>query len=318
MKDPNFSLRQLRYFLVTARHRSLRQAALELGIAQPSLSAQLRALEDALEVQLLERSRGGVALTPAGRSMLAEARVAVGAAETIREAAQLASHGPSGAFRLGVAPSLGPYILPWVLPGIRDEYRGVKFFVREAVTTALVEGLKAGSYDLILTPMPAEDPALVMVPILCEPIHLVVYRGHPLAELETIEPAQLAGMEILTLEEHHLFFQQVEQLCKRFNARLLRDFEGTSLDAIRQMVYMEMGAAFLPALYIRSEIRDRDELRVVRVEGEFIHRVHGFVWRRTSPFRVFYRDLTAFVRRSSERQFGDYLTAHWPDTSPGS
>lgn len=309
MRDLNFSLKQLRYFLVAARHKSLRQAALELGITQPSLSVQLKTLEDALEVPLLERSRGGIALTPAGRTMLEQAKVAVSAAETMKEAAQLAAHGPSGTFRLGVAPSLGPYILPWILPLVRDEYRGVKLFVREAVTTVLVEGLKAGSHDLILTPMPPEDPALVMVPILREPIYLVIYKSHPLAKRATIKPSQLAGMDILTLEEHHLFYRQVEELCKRFKARLLRDFEGTSLDAIRQMVYMEMGAAFLPALYIRSEIRDRDELTVVRIQGELIHRVHGFVWRATSPFRGFYRDLTTFVRKSSEEHFGDDVMA---------
>jgi LysR family hydrogen peroxide-inducible transcriptional activator len=301
MKDLNFSLRQLQYFLVTSRHRSLRQAALELGITQPSLSAQLRALEVTLEVQLLERSRGGVALTPVGRRMLVEAKLAVDAAETMKEAAQLASHGPGGTFRLGVAPSLGPYILPWVLPRVRDEFRGVKFFVREAATSVLVEGLKAGNYDLILTPipMPLEDPSLTVVPILKEPIYLVIYKNHPLARRSTIAPSQLAGMDILTLEEHHLFFTQVQELCKRFNARILRDFEGTSLDAVRQMVHMEMGAAFLPALYIRSEIRDRHELRVLRITGEFIHRVHAVAWRNTSPFRNFYRNLTTFVRRTS-------------------
>jgi LysR family hydrogen peroxide-inducible transcriptional activator len=308
MKELNFSLRQLRYFLVTARHRSLRQAALELGIAQPSLSAQLKALESALEIQLLERSRGGIALTPVGRTMVAEAKVAVGAAETMQEAAQLAAHGPTGTFRFGVAPSLGPYILPWILPQIRDRYHGVKFFVREAVSSALVEGLKGGAYDLILTPKPPEDPALVTMPIMREPVDLVIYKSHPFAKFASIKPAQLAGMDILTLEEHHLFFSQVEKLCKRFKARLLRDFEGTSLDAIRQMVYMEVGAAFLPALYIRSEIRDRDELHVLRIQGESIYRVHALMWRATSPFRGFYRELTEFVREVSAQQFSDAIT----------
>lgn len=308
MKDINFSLRQLRYFLVAARHKSLRQAALELGIAQPSLSVQLKILEEALEVQLLERSRGGIALTPVGRTMAAEATLAVNAADAIRETAQLAARGPSGTFRLGVAPSLGPYLLPWILPQIRDEYRGVKFFVREAVTSILIEGLKAGNYDLILTPKPPEDRALVSMPIMREPIDLVTYKRHPLAKFHSIKPAQLAEVEILTLEEHHLFFSQVEKLCKRFKAQLLRDFEGTSLDAIRQMVYMEMGSAFLPALYIRSEIRDRDELHVLHIQGEPIHRVHAFIWRATSPLRGFYRELTGFVRKISQQQFSDVIT----------
>lgn len=305
MKDLNFSLKQLRYFLVTARHKSLRQAALELGITQPSLSAQLKALEEALDVELLERSRGGVALTPIGRNMLTEAKLAVNAAEAIQEAAQLASHGPSGTFRLGVAPSLGPYTLPWILPAVRDEYRGVKFFVREVVATQLVEGLKAGNYDLIFSPMPMDDPALTVLPILREPVYLVMYKSHPLAQQDSIKASQLAGLEILTLEEHHLFSKQVEELCKHFNARILRDFEGTSLDAVRQMVYMEMGVAFLPSLYIRSEIRDREELKVLSIEGESIYRVHAMAWRNTSPLRTFFRNLSAFFQKVSKQKFED-------------
>jgi LysR family transcriptional regulator, hydrogen peroxide-inducible genes activator len=305
MKDLNFSLKQLRYFLVTARHKSLRQAAIELGITQPSLSAQLKALEEGLGVELMERSRGGVSLTPIGRNMLTEAKLAVNAAEAIQEAAKLASHGPSGTFRLGVAPSLGPYTLPWILPSVRDEYRGVKFFVREAVSTQLMEGLKAGNHDLIFTPLPVDDPGLTVMPLFREQVYLVMYKSHPLAHRTSIKASELSGLDILTIEEQHLFYKQVEELCKRFNANLLRDFEGTSLDAIRQMVYMEMGVAFLPGLYVRSEIRDRDELKVLTIEGEPIYRVHALAWRNTSPLRTFFRTLSTFFQKVSKQQFGD-------------
>ena len=110
---------------------------------------------------------------------------------------------------------------------------------------------------------------------------------------------------MLTLEEHHLLFRQVEDLCKQFKAEILRDYEGTSLDSIRQMVYMEMGVAFLPALYIRSEILDRDELSVVSIAGEPINRVHALAWRDTSPLRSFYRELGQFFKVEFENQFGD-------------
>jgi LysR family transcriptional regulator, hydrogen peroxide-inducible genes activator len=305
MKDLNFSLKQLRYFLVTAQHKSLRKAAGELGITQPSLSAQLKTLEEVLGVELFERSRGGISLTPIGRNMQAEARLAVNAAEAIMDAAKFATRGPTGTFRLGVAPSLGPYTLPWLLPAVRQQYKGVKFFVREEVSTALVEGLKAGSHDLIFTPMPIDDTHLTVVPIFREPIYLVLNKAHDLANQCSIRPSQLEGLDILTIEEHHLFYKQVEELCKRFNANPLRDYEGTSLDAIRQMVYTEMGAAFLPALYIRSEIRDRDELQVLSIEGESIYRVHALAWRTTSPLRGFYRGLSAFIQKLSKQQFGD-------------
>ncbi|HWK53621.1 MAG TPA: hydrogen peroxide-inducible genes activator [Hyphomicrobiales bacterium] len=305
MKELNFSLKQLRYFLVASRHRSLRQAALELGITQPSLSAQLKLLEETLGVKLFERTRGGVSLTPMGRDMLIEASQAVSAAEAILDTATFATKGPTGTFRLGTTPSLGPYSLPWILPSVRQSYRGVKFFVQEAPSTLLVSRLKSGQYDFIFTTLPIDDPSLTVVPLFREPIYLIVHAEHPLASLGEIAAEQLAGLEILAIEEHHLFFRQVDDLCRRFHAQLLRDFEGSSLDAIRQMVQMDMGSAFLPALYIRAEIRDRSDLQVLEVAGEPIFRVHALAWRSTSPLRSFYRGLSEFFQDRAREQFGD-------------
>lgn len=276
-----------------------------LKVTQPSLSAQLKNLEEALGIELFERSRGGVTLTPTGRDLVAEARRAVNAAEAILDAASFATRGPSGTFRLGITPSFGPYSLPFILPAVRHAYRMVKFYVREAVATELHEGLKSGNYDLIITTLPLDEPSFTVVPLIREPIYLVVNREHPLAVGDTITADQLAGLDILTMEEHHLFYRQVEELSRKFNARLLRDFEGTSLDAIRQMVYMEMGVAFLPSLYIRSEIRDRNELHVLGIEGEAIYRVHAMAWRNTSPLRGFYRGLSVFFKTTWKEQFGD-------------
>ena len=307
MKDLNFSLKQLRYFLVASQHKSLRKAANELKITQPSLSAQLKGLEQTLGVDLFERSRGGVTLTPIGRDLVAEARQAVNAAEAIVDFANMAARGPAGTFRLGVPPSLGPYSLPYILPAVRQSYHDVKFFIREAVHAELIEGLKVGNYDLIITTLPLSDPAITVVPLFREPVYLVLSAQHPLANKPTITAAQLEGLEILTMEEHHVFYKQVEELCIRFKAKLLRDYEGTSLDAIRQMVYMEMGVAFMPALYIRAEIRDRVDLQVISIEGEPIFRLHALAWRTGSPLRNFFRSLAAFFQTVCKKEFGDDL-----------
>jgi LysR family hydrogen peroxide-inducible transcriptional activator len=304
MKNLNISLKQLRYYLVAAKHESLRQASRELKISQPSLSAQLQKLEEALGVDLFERSRGGVTLTPLGRDLLKQAQQAVNAAEVIIDAANFATKGPSGTFRLGASHTLGPYALPWILPEVHANYRGVKFFVREEVPDKLAEGLYSGRYDLILTTLPLKNEGITVMPLFREPLFLVMNRAHPLAKNRNIRGDQLAGVEILTLEEHHLLYRQVEDICKQFNARILRDYEGTSLDSIRQMVHMEMGIAFLPALYIRSEIVDRDELRVKGVAGEHINRVHALAWRDTSPLRTFYRELGDFFRVTIRQKFG--------------
>lgn len=308
MKDLNFSLKQLRYFLVTSQYKSLRKAANELKITQPSLSAQLKCLEDSLGLVLFERSRGGVTLTPIGRELITEARQAVNSAEAILDFANIASHGiPTGIFRLGVPPSLGPYSLPYILPAVRKNYPNVKFFIREAVHSALTEGLRIGTFDLIITTLPLSDPEITVVTLFREPVYLVLSAQHRLANKPTITAAQLEGMDILTMEEHHLFYRQVEALCATFKAKLLRDYEGTSLDAIRQMVYMEMGVAFMPSLYIRAEIRDRVDLHVISIEGVPIFRVHALAWRTNSPLNNFFRSLATFFQQVCMKEFGDDL-----------
>ena len=303
MKELNLSLKQLRYYLVAARHRSLRQAARELQISQPSLSAQLKSLEESLGVVLFERNRGGVILTPLGRELIGEATQAINAAESIVDAANFLRNGPSGVFRLGSSPSLGPYSLPRILPSIHKKYTGVKFFVREDVPALLYEGLLAGNYDLIFTTLPVDEHAISVTNLFREPIYLVVNAEHSLATGTTIKAEQLAGLEVLTIEEHHLFFQQVEQLCKKFNAKLLRDYEGTSLDSIRQMVQMGMGVAFLPALYVRSEISSKDRLHVLKIEDEKIYRENVMCWRNTSPLKPFFRKLSVFFRDALVKEF---------------
>jgi LysR family transcriptional regulator, hydrogen peroxide-inducible genes activator len=301
----NITLKQLRYFLVAAKGVSLRQAARELKISQPSLSAQIKKLEEALGLELFERSKGGVTLTPLGRDLLKHAQQAVSAAEVIVDAANFATKGPSGTFRLGASPTLGPYALPWILPEVHKKYGGVKIFVREEVPDALAQGLYDGRYDLILTTLPLKENGITVMPLFRESLYLVMNREHPLAKNKSIRGDQLAGLEILTIEEHHLLFRQVEDLCKQFNAEILRDYEGTSLDSIRQMVHMEMGVTFLPALYIRSEIIDRDELSVLTVKGESINRIHALAWRDTSPLRNFYRELGELFREVAKVQFRD-------------
>jgi len=303
MKELNISLKQLRYYLVAAKHQSLRQAARDLKISQPSLSAQLKGLEESLGANLFERSRGGVILTPLGRELVKEAQQAINAAVSIVDTANFIKNGPSGTFRLGTSPSLGPYCLPRILPSIHKKFENVKFFVREEVPANLNEGLLEGKYDLILTTLPIYNHAITITPLFREPIYLVVNNEHRLAKGKTIKTQELSGLEVLTIEEHHLFYTQVEALCKAFNAKLLRDYEGTSLDSIRQMVQMNMGAAFLPALYLRSEIKNDDNLHILKIEGKSIYRDNVLCWRDTSPLKSFYRDLSLFIKIAFEKEF---------------
>lgn len=308
MTNRDITLKQLRYYSVAARYTSLRQAARELRISQPSLSAQLSALEETLGVELFERNRSGIYLTPLGRDLLKETHTAIEAVNVIAESANFATKGPTGTFRLGVTPSIGPYALPWILPTLHEEYKNMKLFVREEVYTNLAVGLIDGKYDLIFTTLPLDDPSITVMPLLREPIYLVTSNTHSFANKTSVKGIELKGEEILTIEEHHQFYKQVEDLCTKFQAKLMRDYEGTSLDAIRQMVYMEMGIAFMPALYLRSEIKDRDNLHILSLEDESIFRIHALAWRNTSPLRNFYRELGASFQKLIKEHFKEDVT----------
>lgn len=295
---PLVSLRQLRYFTTAARLCSLRKAAEELGITQPSLTSQIQLLEQNLGTTLLERARTGVNLTPEGRELLPYVERVLAAELLLQEAAFRRHSGPHGTYRLGVSATLGPYLLPHILPDIHRRFPHIKFHVREQSPIRLINGLHEGDFDLVITTDIPVQRDLHSERLFREPLYLVVPAEHRFAAQQEIYASELSGEAIITIDEQHLLFQQVAELCVRFNAELLRDFEGTSLDAIRQMVYMGLGIAFLPALYIRSEMSDRPELNVVGVRGETIERSKSVFWRRNSPSAALYADLAAQIRES--------------------
>lgn len=290
------SLKQLEYILAVARYGSFRRAADELAISQPTLTAQIARAEKALNVTLFERTRSGAALTPAGRKLEGNIRHIIDALEDLVESADNARSGGSGVYRLGVAATLGPYVLPQILPGLHAAYADLKLYIREDSPRQLEYGLERGDYDLILTALPINSSQLVSENLMRESVKLVVPRDHPLAVKAQILAADLAGTQILTTEEGLLFSRQVEQVCARLGAEVLRDYQGTSLDALRVMVVMGMGLAFLPALYIESEINADTALSVRQIEDESIARIHALAWRPTSPARVFYRHLAEDMR----------------------
>jgi len=302
------TLRQLQYFIALAETPHFRRAAARLRISQPTLTSQVAALENGLAVQLFERSRAGSALTPAGRDLLAGARRVVEEFQGLVDRAQSIARGPVGTFRLGVTPTLGPYLLPHVLPEIHRKYEELKFFVREGAPQLLEHDLRAGEHDLILTALPLDAGDPVVVPLFREPLRLVVPADHRLAGRESVQPSELRGEPVLTLEEHHHLHRQVAHLCERFGAQVMRDYEGTSLDTLRQMVVMGMGIAFLPALYVRSEIHQPEALHVTGVSGERMERVHALAWRPTSPSHGLFRAIADDVRALVREQLQDTVT----------
>ena len=296
----DISLKQLQYFAAVAEYGSFRQAAFRLGITQPTLSNQIAIMEKALKIHLFERTRKGINVTPQGRELLLSARRVLEEAQGFISQSAILSGGGIGTFRLGVTPTLGPYLLPHILTPIHNKYSDLKLYVRENAPSELETGLINGQHDLILTTLPIMSSELVVAPLFREPIKLALARDHRLADRLTINREDLLGEPVLTISEHHLFHRQITELCEQVGAHVLRDYEGTSLDTLRQMVVMGMGVAFLPALYAKSEIRNEEELRVADVDGINVVRNHALVWRNTSPASSFYRQLSEEIKSMIE------------------
>ncbi len=293
---PNVSLRQLEYFIAVAETRSFRRAAEKLHVSQPTLTAQIASMEAALGARLFERNRSGTTQSALGRELLPRARRVIEEYRGLVDSVASLIAGPAGTYRFGVTPTMGPYLLPHVLPDVHREFAAVRFYIREDLPRRLLEGLASGQYDFIIAPLQAEQEDFSVEPLFREELKLVVPSDHRLANRSRITRNDMQGEEILTLQDHDQLHMQIQRLCDHLGARVNRQYEGTSLDTLRQMVTMGMGLAFLPALYIHAEIRAGEGLEVLGLNLQDMHREHVMLWRRTSPSRQLFRDLASRLR----------------------
>lgn len=296
------TLKQLEYFVGIADSKSFRSAAQRMGVSQPTLTSQIYALEQSLEVPLLERSRTGTVLTPAGRELLLNARQVLEEMRGLQDRAATIQHGPGGTFRIGVSPTVGPYLLPHILPELHRQYSALKLYVRENKPSTLENDLLEGRLDLVLIPLPFSGPQITTEVLFHEPLKLIVATDHPFSSLESVKVDRIRDQNVLTLESEYSHYYQVQRACEELGANVRRDYEGTSLDALRQMVVMGMGIAFLPALYIHSEIHQPEALVEVAVENLKLTRTHVLAWRKHAPNRAFYRELAHRIRELVEQQ----------------
>ncbi|MCW2246163.1 LysR family hydrogen peroxide-inducible transcriptional activator [Azospirillum fermentarium] len=292
------TLRQLRYLVAVADTLHFGRAASACHVSQPSLSAQIQQLEDALGVALVERTQRRVLLTPAGREVVARARRILGEVSDLAAFARGAGAPLSGEVRLGVIPTLAPYYLPGVLPCLRAEHPDLKLLLREDLTGRLLDMLRAGRLDALILALPVDDPGLESAPLFDEPFHVALPAGHPLAAHESLSEDALQGERLLLLEEGHCFRDQALAVCG-FDARGGdRDgFAGTSLNTLCEMVAGRIGITLLPAL---AAARAPAGVETRPFTAPAPSRRMGLAWRRGSP------------RDGELRLLGDCLRAHAP------
>jgi len=290
------TLAELRYAVALAEQRHFGRAARACNVTQPTLSAMVQKLERTLGVPLFERSPKTVELTTIGARVIEQARAVLDATEQIRELVQAGREPLAGPLRLGVIPTLGPYLLPHFVPALRAEYRELELVLRELKTSDLVDDLVHHRLDCGLLATPLHVPGLVAEELFEEPFWLLVPREHGLAHKKKVAEDDLAGERVLLLDEGHCLRDQALSLCGRAAAlHSAGDFRATSLETLRHMVGAGMGTTLMPALALNDAEPSSGVARVPFSAPSPGRRV-SLAWRKTHPRAADFRELAEFIR----------------------
>jgi LysR family hydrogen peroxide-inducible transcriptional activator len=290
------TLRELRYLVALAEYGHLGRAAEACHISQPTLSTQLKKLEDELDVVLFERSNKALHITPIGRKIVDQARRVLAEADAIVELSRETTAPLVGPLTLGVIPTLGPHLLPWLVPLLKGDYPALRLILHEDLTDRLIERLRSHRIDAALLSVPITGPDLEIRPLFDEPFFFACPQDHPLARMRTVRDVDLRRQRLLLLTDGHCLREQALAVCGQREASVEddgADFRATSLETLSQMVAAGMGSTLLPALAVA---RPEDQPFAVRSLQTAASRLIGLVWRRAYPKGADLERLAALIR----------------------
>ena len=290
------NLRDIYYLVALADHRHFGRAAAACYVSQPTLSTQIRKLEAELGVALVERNPRRVMLTPAGHEAAERARRIVAEVEQMKEAARRDQDPESGAVRLGIFPTLGPYLLPHVVPAVRRRFPKLELLLVEEKSDVLLARLREGRLDAAILALPVDDDQLHSEPLFEEPFVLAVPEAHPLATHASLRMQDLGNERLLLLEDGHCLREQALEVCHLAGAHEKSEFRATSLETLRQMVAANVGLTLLPSLAVKPPVARSPDIRLVPFADPPPSRHIAMVWRRSSALDGFLRHLAGLFR----------------------
>ena len=297
MNPHAFTLRQLQYAVAVADALSFRRAAQACHVSQPSLSAQLAQLESALDVRLFERDRRRVLPTTAGRALIDRARALLLQADDLQAAARSFVDPLAGTLRVGVIPTVSPYLLPELTAPLHRAFKQLHLAWVEDKTETLVAALDAGRLDAALLALEADIGDVEREVLAVDRFVLVAPPEHPLARASTpVALRELEDSDLLLLDDGHCFRQQALEICARGKAHEL-EFRATSLSTLVQMVAGGAGVTLLPALAVPTEVK-RARLKVRELTAPQAQRTIALVWRRRSPLAASLKQLAGVMREA--------------------
>jgi LysR family transcriptional regulator, hydrogen peroxide-inducible genes activator len=276
------NLKDLKYLVALADTGHFGKAAERTFVSQPTLSAQLKKLEEYLGVKLVERQPNNVQLTDVGKEVVVRARRMLGEGDEIIALARNNTDPLAGKLRMGLIPTIGPYLLPRVTQKIRKTMPNLSLMLYEHQTEPLLKRLRDGEIDLGIMALPTEPDGLDVRELYTEAFTVALPNGHPLAQKSAIRAQELKGHTLLLLEDGHCLRDQALEVCSRVDIREPEDFRATSLETLRQMVVAGLGITLLPELAVESPFGSQRGLTIRQFAKPAPSRIVGAVWRKSS------------------------------------
>lgn len=278
------TLRQMRYFDALSRTQHFGKAAALANVSQPALSAQIMEMEAQLGVKLVERGRGGVFITPKGNAILRHARIILAETDRLEETARKGDGILEGLVRIGIIPTIAPYLVPRLVPHLRGLHPLIEIELKEAVTDRLLEDLSAGKLDAVIAAVPVDKQGLETCHLFTDRFFMAVAKNDEHVLVSPVSEGQVDTGRLLLLEEGHCLRDQALAVCGTAGKRSLVNFGATSMATLLQMVSHDMGMTLIPEIAIATETA-RNNLRIVPFADPQPTRDIGLVWRRSSVRR---------------------------------
>ncbi|WP_373820159.1 DNA-binding transcriptional regulator OxyR [Glaesserella sp.] len=291
------NIRDLEYLIALADFKHFRKAADACNVSQPTLSGQIRKLEDELGTVLLERTSRKVLFTQAGLTLVEQAKVVLREVKILREMASNQGKDMSGPIHVGVIPTLGPYIAPLILPKLKALFPTLDVYIYELQTSVLVEQLEAGQLDCGILAFTKESEPFIEVPICNEKMLLAVSVEHEWAKQGNLSLSQLRDKEMLMLDDGHCLRMQTMDYCLSVGAKENVHFKASSIETLRNMVAANVGIAFIPELAASSQ---SDNITYLHFNEPEPYRAVGLIYRPGSPLRLRYERLAKEIKQIME------------------
>jgi len=283
------TLTELKYIVAVARERHFGHAAQACFVSQPTLSAAVKKLEQELEVNIFERGKQDITLTPVGEKIVEQAQRVLEEAETLKQISQMGKDQLSGSLRIGAIYTIGPYLLPHIIPELRKRAPKMPVVIEENFTARLLEKLKSGHLDAVIIALPFDEPGIVTLPLYDEPFVAVLPSSHPLTQKDSVRIRDLAYENLLLLGEGHCFRDQVLEACPECKGANTSDdainqtIEGSSIETIRHMVVSGIGITVLPCTAAGTDKYARRLLQIKRLKKPEPKRTVALAWRSSFP-----------------------------------